>query len=77
MLPEIHPVAWACRDPKFGNALAHRLAVTEIAEPNTFHPDENAGLRIMIFPGGDPFAKRLPAVHRRVDPQFPGRIGHH
>jgi hypothetical protein len=45
VLSKIHPVAWACFDAKFGNAIAHRLAIAQSAQSNAFQPEEHAGLK--------------------------------
>jgi len=43
VLSKIHPVARACFDAKFGNAIAHRLAIAQIAQSDAPQPDEHGG----------------------------------
>jgi len=47
-LAEINSVAWAIIHAQFGHALAHRLAVTQIAPSHPPQAGKNAGHRVLI-----------------------------
>ena len=49
-------------DAQFENALAHRLAIAQIAEREVLEPDPDPRLRLEVAQAVQPFGKRLSAV---------------
>lgn len=56
-------------DAQFGDTLAARFAVTEIARLKPFQSGEDAGLRLGVAKGVEPFRKRFAAILRLVPQQ--------